>query len=1112
MIEGELSVDFEKSLSMKDNIEKDGSLSPSPLIYSTNKQPITSSQHSGDRTTLLSPNMTQSSNISSYGNFPFNSSSAMDNITNESPDNLITASNYESLSMPIPKRVVDSTVLDSLFQASSADQLNDLSSSSQFINNYFSDDHLELKGSNDLRISDHFSTSRPSSRLTGVIGSDPITNINQNQSIHFPTPEKPGVLQNVGSDSNLFNFDSNYLRNDSLFSDLLDNSKNLRQQSLNSTSFYHDNSTGLVRPASTPVLSTNSFHGMHFGLVDQSAQRFSNDTFSNMFNPLSSSSLLNNGSLMSSHSDSLSLSEHGAIHRPMSADIQLNHMNNHGNNILLQGSLSDYNLSARGHESEKIYNRNYFPRGHPLPNSSYHGPPGVGPGMHPSHNPRQVPHPIHRSNVNIQTINNSRHSAAPTFNSAKQHSHGSLHHHPNNAGNHLNNDLDAVSVEKLITTTCKNILKDASCRALKAVELANTLRARVGTDVLAYVRESWGGLLSLLEKHPKVFRVDRIPKNDMVTLCDDGLGKSDGASDGNGVYGDSSLNSSIMSSIGLDDDLGLRSTHTSATNLDSMGTLDGLSGNDNMNSYVSKCLHVGNVPANLSEKDLLKEFEKYGSVEAVKLINQRGRRFAFVCYRTIEMAIGAKSALSRLHPWKSAISFAHRDFVGNSLGGNSLSDGEWVVPSMGKSVSNNSFRQTQVTPIPSTNISGGIWSDPNVTNPSPRSMNSSPYPTNSRTLTPPPPIGAPARSYSQQFPVRSNMSSPPPLQQVSTDMTYAAHESFNAKNNAIAFRRVQSYAAGDTQANNFPQQQYHGYPIDYDHNHGDTSHGLNQSNGYGYEWSQAPMQETGYTMMAPMMMTQVQFNVNILRRLCDDTYVPTQTWPIDVANDTPFCEAIIAQLLQFGGATSISKLRGFLRTRINAPDNIKSVPLKALLAAYPQYFHVRNNQVTLLDFAKGSINPDMSLMHQNNPGFPYMVQSNDPSYSITDQVTNFREDGSLSRGMPSLDASLSSNHSVNLNNFSNDYFHESLSPDASPVSYRPVHQTNHPGNYFQNDMSLNVNDVNQSLYQQQQQQQQQPLQQPLQQSYSQDFSNNVSNTNAGLYQPFPWEQQDQDCN
>ncbi len=53
------------------------------------------------------------------------------------------------------------------------------------------------------------------------------------------------------------------------------------------------------------------------------------------------------------------------------------------------------------------------------------------------------------------------------------------------------------------------------------MELANMLRGRMGTDALAVAREYHGGLLSLLEKHPMLFYVERIPKNDAVTLIAD---------------------------------------------------------------------------------------------------------------------------------------------------------------------------------------------------------------------------------------------------------------------------------------------------------------------------------------------------------------------------------------------------------------------------------------------------------------------------------------------------------------------------------------------------------------------------------------------------------------
>ena len=40
---------------------------------------------------------------------------------------------------------------------------------------------------------------------------------------------------------------------------------------------------------------------------------------------------------------------------------------------------------------------------------------------------------------------------------------------------------------------------------------------------------------------------------------------------------------------------------------------------------------------------------------------------------------------------------------------------------------------------------------------------------------------------------------------------------------------------------------------------------------------------------------------DVLRRLCDDTYVPTQPWPINCERDKPYCFAVIAQVISLTG-------------------------------------------------------------------------------------------------------------------------------------------------------------------------------------------------------------------
>ena len=72
--------------------------------------------------------------------------------------------------------------------------------------------------------------------------------------------------------------------------------------------------------------------------------------------------------------------------------------------------------------------------------------------------------------------------------------------------------------EDLIRTHTIEILSQAQHATLKSVELANALRDRIAAEHFNEIKKTHGGLLSLLQRFPAVFRVDRIPKNDRVTL------------------------------------------------------------------------------------------------------------------------------------------------------------------------------------------------------------------------------------------------------------------------------------------------------------------------------------------------------------------------------------------------------------------------------------------------------------------------------------------------------------------------------------------------------------------------------------------------------------------
>jgi hypothetical protein len=151
---------------------------------------------------------------------------------------------------------------------------------------------------------------------------------------------------------------------------------------------------------------------------------------------------------------------------------------------------------------------------------------------------------------------------------------------------------------------------------------------------------------------------------------------------------------------------------------------------------------------------------------------------------------------------------------------------------------------------------------------------------------------------------------------------------------------------------------------------------------------------------------------DVLRRLCDDTYVPTQQWPIDPAMDALYCNAVVSQLKQFGCTTTISKLRGFLRNRLAATDNIKSVPLKAMLAAYPGLFIVHGNQVSLVQQGmhvmqgmQGMQGPLGHQPHQHQHFGRHMHAQNHEMDSISSVAATL---GSSQLSMPLTNSGLSS--------------------------------------------------------------------------------------------------------
>ena len=207
-----------------------------------------------------------------------------------------------------------------------------------------------------------------------------------------------------------------------------------------------------------------------------------------------------------------------------------------------------------------------------------------------------------------------------------------------NTKTYSNNSSSSSSSGETDLTVVKaaiEVLSQAASSSLKAVELANTLRARVGIESLGQIRERWGGLLALLEKYPDVFRVSRIPKNDVVTLIATGQTLANG----------------------------LARVSPSPTNVNSNSNNNTANANSNEDHLLSRFLHLGNLPPHIVEDNLTQELQNYGDLDGLRIVTQRNRRFAFVSYKSIEQAVFAKQMLSRSPHWQGTISFAHNNMI-----------------------------------------------------------------------------------------------------------------------------------------------------------------------------------------------------------------------------------------------------------------------------------------------------------------------------------------------------------------------------------------------------------------------------------------------------------------
>ncbi len=483
--------------------------------------------------------------------------------------------------------------------------------------------------------------------------------------------------------------------------------------------------------------------------------------------------------------------------------------------------------------------------------------------------------------------------------------------------------MDDRAIESMVATSCGHILTDAADHSLKAVELANTLRARVGTEIMALVRERWGGLLTLLERHPDRFLVERIPKNDRVSLLigNDGVPlqltgansssvtdvhSSNNGEDVNDAAGDDST-AAIGQRISRPGTADIPENDSSVFHHDSfshlrqnMSSSPSLANANGDDQQATRCLHVGNVPSSYTELQLAREFERFGQIEGLKLISHKNgnRRFAFITFKTISQAVTARHCLSKQHPWKSAISYAHRE-PGNGNGYTNYNN-------HAHNNHGNSLRGSNPHHSNSNNnmMLAGL-------------MGRTPSPQHALGMLPP----------FQLFPedsVDGTAAAPPTVPSVPTySSIVAGNSNANGSTSVDVSLTTSDVLSASTTTDVAATLSLESLSIGNHSNHHSNSH---------------------HAMVTPSSSREVA----VLQRLCDDTYVPTQPWPIDQEADQPFCRAVIDQISSFGGNTTISKLRGFLKHRVGTVDNIKSVPLKAMLMAYAHLFKVDGNFVSLV--------------------------------------------------------------------------------------------------------------------------------------------------------------------
>lgn len=280
------------------------------------------------------------------------------------------------------------------------------------------------------------------------------------------------------------------------------------------------------------------------------------------------------------------------------------------------------------------------------------------------------------------------HSDDPSFGGFVNNSSGSgkswVGSNPNTAGrvamkssSRSGDILRDVELEEVIYRNTQIILSETANKRLKSVELANALRDRIGKDYLARTKTLYGGLLVLLELHRETFRVQRVPKNDMVELLIPYRGgdASSGSLAPISRQGSGSSSSSsggapqlVPEALGLDSADVEKQQHSrqlpgwdSKPSLsDPSSALTPESSSESTPSLIqpiqpSTCLYIRELPDDATAAQIFADFGGGSIVEKVQINLEGAKRTGLIWFLTVSGALRALSI--PLSSWRPFLSF-----------------------------------------------------------------------------------------------------------------------------------------------------------------------------------------------------------------------------------------------------------------------------------------------------------------------------------------------------------------------------------------------------------------------------------------------------------------------